>query len=191
MSHSHCCVEGFSWNGKPTGTESKLANNPAYVTGTNKDAAVLVIHDVWGWTWQNMRLLADHYATEAQATVYVPDLYVYQLPSPSFFPFSPLRNVSSLAAEEGAALTHREQPHSFGGEIVPLDTDLRASTWNIDAFFARHNKEIRGPELVACVKALREEHGFKKVGAVGFCYGGWAVLSLGAEGKSDKQHTEP
>ena len=55
--------------------------------------------------------------------------------------------------------------------------------WDHDGFTARHSKAIRGPELVACAKALREEHGFKKVGAVGFCFGGWAVLSLGAKGK--------
>lgn len=29
-----------------------------------------------GWTLNNARLLADHYAKEADATVYLPDLYV-------------------------------------------------------------------------------------------------------------------
>ena len=71
---AHCCLTGFSWNGTPSGKESRLAKNPTYVTGANKDVAILVVHDLWGWTWQNMRLLADHYATEAEATVYVPDL---------------------------------------------------------------------------------------------------------------------
>lgn len=56
------------------GKETKLANNDAYVTGTNKDVAVLLIHDVYGWTFGNIRLLADHFAKEVGATVYVPDL---------------------------------------------------------------------------------------------------------------------
>ena len=71
-----CCLDGFHWNGTPEGTESKLGENQTYVTGCHKDVAVLEVHDVWGWKWQNMRLLADHYATEVGATAFVPDLYV-------------------------------------------------------------------------------------------------------------------
>lgn len=69
-----CCKTGFSWVGEPTGTESKLAGIDTYVTGSNKDAAVLIVHDVFGWTFRNLRLLADHYAREADAMVYMPDL---------------------------------------------------------------------------------------------------------------------
>jgi hypothetical protein len=60
------CKTGFAWEGKPTGKETTLSKNKAYVAGDNKDAAILVISDI--------RLLADTYAKEANATVYVPDL---------------------------------------------------------------------------------------------------------------------
>ena len=43
------------------------------------------------------------------------------------------------------------------------------------------------PEIEAYVKSLKQEHGFKKVGAIGFCWGGWAVFQLGAKGKSTHQ----
>ncbi|KAG9866686.1 alpha/beta-hydrolase, partial [Aureobasidium melanogenum] len=72
---SSCCKEGFKWNGQPVGKETTLGKNPAYVTGDNKDAAVLIIADVFGWTLPNVRLLADHYAKEANVTVYVPDYF--------------------------------------------------------------------------------------------------------------------
>ena len=36
--------------------------------------AILMVHDIFGWTFPNARLLADHYAKEADATVYLPDL---------------------------------------------------------------------------------------------------------------------
>jgi hypothetical protein len=72
------CKSGFNWNGTPTGSESKVGNTTkAYVTGDNKDVAVLLIHDIFGWTFPNLRLLADHFAKEANVTVYLPDLYVY------------------------------------------------------------------------------------------------------------------
>ena len=71
---SECCKKGFSWGGTPVGTETTLANNKAYVTGSSKTAAIILIHDIFGWTWANPRLLADHYAKECDATVYIPDL---------------------------------------------------------------------------------------------------------------------
>ena len=39
--------------------------------------------------------------------------------------------------------------------------------------FQKHNaKEIRWPELLSCVKALRSQ--YKRVGVLGYCYGGWS-----------------
>ncbi|KAF2441759.1 alpha/beta-hydrolase [Karstenula rhodostoma CBS 690.94] len=77
MSSCEKCKSGFNWHGTPTGTETTVANTPtkAYVTGTNKDAAVLLIHDIFGWTFPNLRLLADHFAKEANVTVYLPDFF--------------------------------------------------------------------------------------------------------------------
>ena len=69
-----CCKTGFKWEGKPTGSEGTLANNKTYITGSNKDVAVLYVHDVFGWKFSNARILADHFAEESNATVYVPDL---------------------------------------------------------------------------------------------------------------------
>ena len=68
------CKTGFKWGGEPSGVESTLAGNQTYVTGTSDSAAILIVHDVFGWTLPNTRLLADHYAREANATVYLPDL---------------------------------------------------------------------------------------------------------------------
>lgn len=71
-----CCVKGFQWDGIPEGSEGKLGNNKTYVTGSNSDVAIMIIHDAFGWTFTNTRLLADHYSREVGATVYVPDLCV-------------------------------------------------------------------------------------------------------------------
>ena len=54
--------------------------------------------------------------------------------------------------------------------------------FDLPAFIGRNSKEIRWPEISAAAKALKQEHGFKKVGAIGFCYGGWAVFQLGSKG---------
>lgn len=44
------------------------------MTDISDSAAILIIHDIFGWTLPNIQLLADHYACEANATVYLPDL---------------------------------------------------------------------------------------------------------------------
>ena len=56
------------------GKESKLGQNDCYIAGDNKERAVLLIHDIKGWKNENIRCLADFYATQLQAMVYVPDL---------------------------------------------------------------------------------------------------------------------
>ena len=71
-----CCVTGFNWNGTPKGKEERVADLDVYVTGSNKDRAILHIHDAYGWQFPNNRLYADHLAEEVGATVYLPDLYV-------------------------------------------------------------------------------------------------------------------
>lgn len=68
------CTTGFKWGGTPVGTETTLAGVNSYVTGSSKAAAIMIVHDVFGWTFSNARLLADHFAAEVGATVYLPDL---------------------------------------------------------------------------------------------------------------------
>lgn len=70
-----CCLRGFQWDAKPKGTsEIDLAGRKCYVTGSNPDRAIMIIHDLFGWTFPNTQILADHFAEEVNATVYIPDL---------------------------------------------------------------------------------------------------------------------
>ena len=72
---AECCLRGFQWEAEPKGIDTTLAGRACYVAGSeNASAAIMIIHDLFGWTFRNTRLLADHYAEEVQATVYVPDL---------------------------------------------------------------------------------------------------------------------
>ncbi|KAK7957051.1 Hydrolase tropI [Apiospora aurea] len=149
MTFTDCCIKGFEWEGIPTGTEAKLGDNDTYITGNNPDVAVLLVHDLYGWKFPNVRLLADHWAREANATVYVPDF--------------------------------------FGGEAVDLGL-LEAHRWDlIRPFIAKNTREIREPEIFACGRALRQAPlNYKKVGAAGYCFGGWACFRLAA-----KEHDPP
>lgn len=136
LTMSECCKSGFKWTGEPTGKTTKLAGLDTYVAGTNTDRAILIVADIYGWTFKNARILADQYAAETNASVYLPDF--------------------------------------FGGEVLDAEalTDSeKRKNFDLGAFIGRNSKEIRFPEIVAATKALRAQ-GFKKIGAIGFCYGG-------------------
>ncbi|KAH8600201.1 endo-1,3-1,4-beta-D-glucanase [Bisporella sp. PMI_857] len=146
-----CCRTGFQWVGKPTGHEGTLGQNNAYIAGSNKSVAVLLVHDLFGWKFNNLRLLADHFAAEADCTCYVPDFY--------------------------------------GGDIIPEETIEEAfadpeklKLMDLPGYLERNSKAIRSPEIFACAKALRSQ--YQKVGAIGYCWGGWGVLQLGARGQN-------
>ena len=57
---------------------------------------------------------------------------------------------------------------------------LDLSKLDLKAFITNNSKEIRGPQIFAVAKKLRSQ--YKRLGAVGHCYGGWACFQLGAKG---------
>ena len=63
-----------------------------------------------------------------------------------------------------------------------IEDPKKRETFDLMAFLGRHSKEKRFPEISGFAKALKAEHGFKKLGAIGFCYGGWAVFQLSEKG---------
>ena len=73
--------------------------------------------------------------------------------------------------------------HSFDGEIVSPDTledPEKRAKFDLMAFIGRNSKEKRFPEIEAVFKELRKTH--KKIGAIGYCWGGWACFQLSAQG---------
>ena len=76
--------------------------------------------------------------------------------------------------------------NSFGGEVVTpetLDSPEKQAAFDFGAFVGRHGKDTRGPEIFAAAKALKQEIGYKKLGVIGFCYGGWGTLQLAGKGQ--------
>lgn len=71
------CVQGAVHDIKPTGHEEKLHGLDCYVadppSGKPK-AVILFLTDVFGWKFQNSRVLADEYASKGQYRVVIPDV---------------------------------------------------------------------------------------------------------------------
>lgn len=63
---------------------------------------------------------------------------------------------------------------SFDGEVVSVETmedPKKREAFDMGAFFGRNGKDARYPSMAAVAKDLKKE--YKKLGAIGFCYGGW------------------
>ena len=52
-----------------------------------------------------------------------------------------------------------------------------AAGFDAQAFGVRNSKEVRWPEVLACAQELRSR--YKRVAAIGYCFGGWASFRLG------------
>lgn len=71
---------------------------------------------------------------------------------------------------------------SFDGEVVDPDAmsdPEKAKKFDVMEFIGRNNKDKRWPEIKANAQELKKQ--YKKVGAMGFCYGGWACFKLAAD----------
>lgn len=76
---------------------------------------------------------------------------------------------------------------SFGGEVLDAKEIAKGPgpAWaalDVPGFVTRNGKEQRRDEIFAAAKVLRSQ--YKKVGVIGFCFGGWAVFQLGAKGNN-------
>ncbi|RYP02473.1 hypothetical protein DL765_010739 [Monosporascus sp. GIB2] len=110
------------------------------------------------------------------AVLYVHDLLGWSFPN--------ARLLADHLAEELNATVY--VPDFFGGEVVSFELVLTGQWDKIDlpGIMSRNGREIREPEIFDCARELRKKH--KKVGAIGFCYGGWASFRLGA-----REHNPP
>ena len=66
----------------------------------------------------------------------------------------------------------------------------KREAFSVPDFIGRNSKDLRYPEILSAAKALKEDLGFKRIGAIGFCFGGWAVFRLGAKGKGQPSGEE-
>ncbi|PWN43787.1 alpha/beta-hydrolase [Ceraceosorus guamensis] len=77
MSLCASCLEVGSFSqAKATGQLTKLGKFDAYITGDEKsDKAVIIVPDVWGYSFNNVHVVADKFASHIGARVYIPDFH--------------------------------------------------------------------------------------------------------------------
>ncbi|KAK6514241.1 hypothetical protein TWF506_008639 [Arthrobotrys conoides] len=165
---SSCCMRGSIHPGDPTGTEQTIHGLPTYVAepenGAQIKGTIVIIPDVFGWDFINLRLLADSYAKRGNFRVLMPDVHF------------------------GDSLAKVNLDVAF--PLKGSEPSWYIRLWNLLLFpkllmwFWYHREIVSLPILTNFFKSLREElastptsSGNHKLGVIGFCWGGrYAIL---------------
>lgn len=169
---SSCCLSGSIHIGIPAGTTSKIADLDTYIASPSngsKAKSIVFLVDIFGWKFQNIRLLADNYA-KAGFYCYVPDIH----------------KGDSLAIEFLQAI-EPPLPVRESRTIYDKAAATAATAATLGPWLARHRERVSGPLINEFIKAVTQIPGTAKVGAIGFCWGGrYAILAAhGGEGSVD------
>lgn len=108
--------------------------------------------------------VAGESSSKDRAILIISDIFGWTLPN--------VRLLADQYAQETSSTVF--VPDFFGGEVIDPDAmsdPEKKATIDIGAFLGRNSKDIRWPEILAVTKKLRSD-GYKKLAAIGFCYGG-------------------
>jgi len=133
----------------------------------NKERAVVLLTDIFGLPLVNSKLIADEISNKLECDVWVPDL----------FNGKPVFGVDELTP------------------LVPTKAGTKMSFWTIlcliftivprlyRMFAIRPS--VTDPKLDKFMTKIRNDYGYKKIGAVGYCFGGSAGVRIGSRDKID------
>ncbi|KAF8991056.1 dienelactone hydrolase endo-1-3,1,4-beta-D-glucanase [Cyathus striatus] len=154
------CIKGNILPGDPVGTMqvdgSYLASGP----GTS-DKAVVLLTDAFGLAIKNPKIIADEFAKQLECDVWVPDMFDGQ---------PPMRvDQLKLPDSPGVKKTLWDRLQFIFAVLVCLPRLIRSRPAVV---------QTRTETFLAKIKS---EKGYKKIGAVGYCYGGLTCVRVGAE----------
>ncbi|KAL7267453.1 hypothetical protein RUND412_009964 [Rhizina undulata] len=69
-------------------------------------------------------------------------------------------------------------PDLFQGDPILLPESIRPAGWDFHEWLSRHSPEVAQPVVDKVLAAIKSEIKPKKIGAVGYCYGGKYVIRL-------------
>ncbi|KAF8632410.1 hypothetical protein AX17_004851 [Amanita inopinata Kibby_2008] len=157
------CINGGTLSGDPIGT---ISTQNAYFSpapnGSPSKRAVLLLTDVFGLSLKNPKIIADHLAKRLECDVWIPD----------YFNGNPIFDHKALGPAGPAGLKRTWMDWlKFLLAVVPrIPVYLQNRPSVIDAYLDKF------------ISVIREEKGYEKIGAVGYCFGGSAAIRLAPTG---------
>ncbi|PYI33287.1 alpha/beta-hydrolase [Aspergillus indologenus CBS 114.80] len=166
------CIKGTIHAGQPVGSEEPLHGLNVYVTGnrTNPRAIIVVYSDIFGLPLPNNRLIADAYATSGDYLVYLPDFFEGDP--------VPLKTVDVLLPVDASKQS-----------TLAKYTGILAAAPAFLLWWRRHREAHTQKVCFDFLANLRRETpANRKIGIVGFCWGGKYALRAGLEKNQVEVH---
>jgi dienelactone hydrolase len=167
------CFKGTAKDSIPTGTTTTLHNKTVYIASPPPStppspSTIIYLPDAFGHTFINNQLLADTYAARTGMRVLLPDV----IPGGGMAPVA-------LALMDTA---RAPVPwHALWGQLTRAVAIVRLLAIAIP-FLATARPAAAYPAILAFARAVRAElPPAGKLGACGFCWGGWASTALCVE----------
>lgn len=158
------CVQGGILEGKFTGRmEDDAYNAPAPGVGLLSDGpqtCIVLLTDIFGLPLKNCKIIADSLAKELGVDVWVPDQFAGK-------PIVKSSEMNGLSAG-----TPGEKRGFFGTLKMVLLFLFKIH------LIIRNRPSVTDARVTKFVKNLRSNKGYKKIGAVGFCWGGGSIARL-------------
>ncbi|KAI1309189.1 dienelactone hydrolase family protein [Xylaria venustula] len=154
------CFSGAVHDGTPTGTVTKLYDLDVYIaepaSGNPPKGIIILLPDMFGWDFVNIRLMADNFARKKDYRVYAPDFM-----KGHSAPISMINSMQKVMAPKTWYDTFSKPYHflSIVRHAIPT------------IFFNRYGKTF--PLIKSWLESLRRnEAAHLPVGVTGYCWGG-------------------
>ena len=161
---STCCATAFRHEGTPIGETKKVGGGecPIYIPGLSPGSKRGLTRSV-----DTYIVYPKNNKTPEKAVIFLTDIFgIY--------------NNSQLLADEFANNGYLTViPDLFQGDAITHEA-MEAGKVELPSWIKNHQPQHVDPIVEATIKYVREELGVKKVGAVGYCFGGKVSLAVSA-----------
>ena len=159
------CIKGTIHKGQPQGKIETLHGLTTYIVGnrTNPRATIVMYSDIFGLPLVNNKLIADAYAKSGEYLVYLPDFF-----KGDPVPLKTADILLPVDASKQSALS------KYGGML--------AKGPSFAMWMTRHKEGPSNKTFIDFMQALRRwTPRARKIGMVGFCWGGKYAIRAGLE----------